>query len=53
MLEALLAQLFPCEQPACNAIDAAIKIAYAAAVTAAIVAVIYFVRKRVSDRKLR
>lgn len=53
MLEALLAQLFPCEQPACNAIDAAIKIAYAAAVTAAIVAIIYFVKKRASDKKLR
>jgi hypothetical protein len=53
MLEALLAQLFPCEQPTCNAIDALIKITYAVVVTAAIVAIIYFVRKRTSDRKLR
>jgi hypothetical protein len=53
MLEALLAQLFPCEQPICNAIDAAIKIAYATAVTAAIVAVIYFAKKRASNHKLR
>ncbi len=53
MLEALLAQLFPCEQPACNTIDALIKVAYAVAATAAIVAIIYFVKRRASDRKLR
>ena len=53
MLETLPAQLFPCEQPTCNAIDVIIKIAYAAAVTAAIVAVIYFAKKRMSDKKLR
>ncbi len=53
MLEALLAQLFPCEQPACNAYDAAIKIAYAVIVTAAIVVVIAYVRRRISNRSLR
>lgn len=53
MLEVLLAQFFPCEQPACNAISALIIVAYAAAVTAAIVATIYFVKRRASDRKLR
>lgn len=48
----LLQQL--CEQPACsNAYDAAIKIAYAVIVTAAIVAVIAFVRRRISNRSLR
>lgn len=53
MLETLLAQLFPCEQPTCNAISALIIIAYAIAATAAIVAIIYFVKRRASDRKLR
>ena len=48
----LLQQL--CEQPACrHAYDAAIKIAYAVIVTAAIVAVIAFVRRRISNRSLR
>jgi hypothetical protein len=51
MLEALLMQL--CEQPACNAYDAAIKIAYAVIVTAAIVAVIAYVRKKRSDAALK
>jgi hypothetical protein len=53
MLEVLLAQLFSCEQPTCNAISALIIISYAVIVTAAIVAIIYFVKKRASDRKLR
>lgn len=52
MLEAVLAQI-PCEQPACNAVGVAFIAAYAAAVTAAILAVIYFVRRRASGRGLR
>lgn len=51
MLDALLLQV--CGQLACNAYDAAIKIAYAVIVTAAIVAVIAFVRRRISSRSLR
>lgn len=49
MLEAVIAQI-TCEQSACSV---AIIIAYAVAVTAAILGVIYFVRKRASDRNLR
>ncbi len=51
MLNVLLVQL--CEQPACNTYDAAIKIAYAVIVTAAIVAIIAFVRRHISNRSLR
>lgn len=53
MLEALLAQMTCEQQPACNAYDAAIKIAYSVIVTAAIVAIIAFVRRRISNRSMR
>jgi hypothetical protein len=54
MLEApLLAQIMCDQQLACNAYDIMIKIAYAAIVTATIVAVIAFVRRRISNRSLR
>jgi hypothetical protein len=54
MLDTLLLLQQLCEQPACsNAYDAAIKIAYAVIVTAAIIAVIAFVRRRISNRSLR
>lgn len=43
----------PCEQPACNAYDAIIKVAYAAAVTAAILAIMAYVRRKRSDAALR
>ncbi len=54
MLEApLLAQIICEQQFACSAYDAMIKIAYAVIVTATIVAVIAFVRRRISNRSLR
>lgn len=49
MLEAAIVQI-TCDQSACSV---AIIIAYTVAVTAAILGVIYFVRKRASDRNLR
>lgn len=52
MLDALVTQI-PCEQPACNATSVAAIAAYATVVTAAIVAIIYFMRRRASDRNLR
>lgn len=52
MIEAVLAQI-QCEQPACNIIGIAVIAAYTGAITAAIVAVIYFLHKRSSDRRLR
>jgi len=49
MLEAAIVQI-TCDQSSCGL---AIIIAYTVAVTAAILAVIYFFRSRASDRNLR
>jgi hypothetical protein len=53
MLEVLFAQLTCGQQFACNAYDAAVKIAYAVIVTAVIVVVLAFVRKKRSDAALK
>jgi hypothetical protein len=42
-----------CEQPLCNALGTAFIIAYVAAATAAILAIMAYVRKKRSDRALR
>lgn len=52
MLETVLARI-PCEQSACNAIDVAIEIAYAVAVTTGIVVIITYIRKKRSDTALK
>lgn len=42
-----------CEQPACNTLDAIIKVAYAAAATAAILVIMAYVRRKRSAPSLR